>query len=262
MLGTSASHSQHTQNPPWGSSDGVVYLHTTPLLQGKPVTGALKSGDTSQPRSPFQAPSVQSQPGLPSSDRQPPPCQQQQHQQPQLQQQQHFSGRHSQPQLPMIMEQSSNQSISPSETAELSAGSPTTSSYSSPSASTAANTSSTDLRAFPDGSVDGPLHLPPLTPPYPMQGNTPFQGGQEPLDASSSQQGSAADYKLGTGGLNKSRFRGVSYDKKKRKWRVQIKASCMFHSLVLNRNSTLRCSRFSVCKNTNVRVSATICVSE
>lgn len=29
--------------------------------------------------------------------------------------------------------------------------------------------------------------------------------------------------RLGTAGPNKSRYRGVSYDKKKRKWRVQIK---------------------------------------
>lgn len=229
MLGTSTSHSQHAHQPHWGSSDGVVYLHTTPLLQGKPVPDAYKSGDTSQPRSPFQAPSVQSQPGEPLADPR------YQHQQPQLQQQQNFSGRHSLPQLPRIMEQSSNQSISPSETAQLSAGSPSTSSYSSPSASTAANTSSADLRAFPDGSVDGPLDLPPLTPPYPMQGHTPFQGGQDPLDASSSQQGGGADFRFGTGGLNKSRFRGVSYDKKKRKWRVQIKASCMFNSLLPER---------------------------
>lgn len=30
---------------------------------------------------------------------------------------------------------------------------------------------------------------------------------------------------MGTGGLNKSRYRGVSYDRKKAKWRVQIKVS-------------------------------------
>lgn len=28
---------------------------------------------------------------------------------------------------------------------------------------------------------------------------------------------------MGTAGVHKSRFRGVSFDKKKRKWRVQIK---------------------------------------
>lgn len=32
-----------------------------------------------------------------------------------------------------------------------------------------------------------------------------------------------AAVRQGTGGPNKSRYRGVSYDKKKRKWRVQIK---------------------------------------
>ena len=237
MLGPSASHSQHstapysqTQRSLWGSSDGVAYIHTTPLLQGKPVTDPQANPHQSsqqvpnQPRSPFQDPSVQFHPGHITAEHQ-----QQQQQQPQLQQQQqHYLGRQNQSQLPMIMEQSCNQSFSPSETAQFSAGSPTTSSYSSPSASTAANTSSTDLRAFPDGVVDGPLHLPPLTPPYPLQGSTPFlQGDQDYLDASSSQQGGGAEFKLGTGGLNKSRFRGVSYDKKKRKWRVQIKASCL-----------------------------------
>ena len=46
-------------------------------------------------------------------------------------------------------------------------------------------------------------------------------------DASSSGAGAAAGsipaIRQGTGGPNKSRYRGVSYDKKKRKWRVQIK---------------------------------------
>ena len=228
MLGPSASQSQQTQLSLWGNSDGVAYIHTTPLLQGKPVMDPHHQSDpTNQPRSPFQDPSVQSQHGNSPADQQL-PCQQQQ--QPQ---QQHFAGRHIQPQMPRIMEQSSNQSLSPSETAQNSAGSPTTSSYSSPSASTAAHTSSTDLRALADGCVDGPLHLPPLTPPYPLQGSAPFQGGQDSLDASSSQQG-GADFKLGTGGLNKSRFRGVSYDKKKRKWRVQIKASCAVPRLSLS----------------------------
>ena len=227
-VGSSASHSQHstapysqTQRSLWGSSDGVAYIHTTPLLQGKPVMDPPANPDQSsqqvpnQPRSPFQDPSVQSHPDHITVGKQ-------------QQQQQHYVGRQHQSQLPMIMEQTSNQSLSPSETAEFSAGSATTSSYSSPSASTAANTSSTDLRAFPDGVVDGPLHLPPLTPPYPLQGSTPFlQGAHDYMDASSSQQGGGAEFKLGTGGLNKSRFRGVSYDKKKRKWRVQIKASCV-----------------------------------
>ncbi len=48
-------------------------------------------------------------------------------------------------------------------------------------------------------------------------------------DASSSGAGAAAGtmpmVRQGTGGPNKSRYRGVSYDKKKRKWRVQIKVS-------------------------------------
>ena len=239
MLGASASHSQHstapfsqTQRSLWGSSDGVAYIHTTPLLQGKPVMDPQANPHQSsqqvsnQPRSPFQDPSLQSHTDGITAEHQ-------QHQQ--QQQQQHYLGRQNPSQLPMIMEQSSNQSLSPSETAQFSAGSPTTSSYSSPSACTAANTSSTDLRAFPDGVVDGPLHLPPLTPPYPVQGNTPFlEGAQDYLDASSSQQGGGAEFKLGTGGLNKSRFRGVSYDKKKRKWRVQIKASHADFSLSLD----------------------------
>ena len=227
MLG-SASHSQHTQHSHWGNSDGVAYIHTTPLLQGKPVSDPHFSGSMGQPQSPFQAPSVQSQPSHLTADHQL-PCQQQQQQQ--QQQRLQSSGHvHAQHHLPMIMEQNSNQSISPSDTAQFSGSSPTASSCSSPSASTAANTSSSDLRAFADGSVEGPLMLPPMTPPYPMHGSTPFQGAQDSLDASSSQQGSGSDFKLGTGGLNKSRYRGVSYDKKKRKWRVQIKVS---HALFL-----------------------------
>ncbi len=228
MLG-SASHSQHTH---WGSSDGVAYIHTTPLLQGKPISEPHMSANQPGPRSPFEAPSVQAQPPLLLENQQQQQLQQDQHhlqQQQQQQQQPHQHHHHRQQsgqhQLPMIMEQTSNQSISPSDTNQYSGTSPTTSSCSSPSASTAADASSTDLRAFPDGSVEGPLHLQPITPQYPMQGNAPFQGGHDSQDASSSQQQAGTDYRLGTGGLNKSRYRGVSYDKKKRKWRVQIKVS-------------------------------------
>ncbi|KAK9816835.1 hypothetical protein WJX72_005692 [[Myrmecia] bisecta] len=39
--------------------------------------------------------------------------------------------------------------------------------------------------------------------------------------------GGAVEFRLGTGGVNKSRYRGVSYDKKKRKWRVQIKVATL-----------------------------------
>ncbi|PSC77007.1 AP2-like ethylene-responsive transcription factor TOE3 [Micractinium conductrix] len=39
-------------------------------------------------------------------------------------------------------------------------------------------------------------------------------------------EGSPADC-MGSGGLNKSRFRGVSYDRKKAKWRVQIKVAAL-----------------------------------
>ena len=45
------------------------------------------------------------------------------------------------------------------------------------------------------------------------------------LDAVSSAAIARGDVRLGTAGPNKSRYRGVSYDKKKRKWRVQIKVS-------------------------------------
>ena len=43
------------------------------------------------------------------------------------------------------------------------------------------------------------------------------------LDAASSAAVARGEMRLGTAGPNKSRYRGVSYDKKKRKWRVQIK---------------------------------------
>ena len=43
------------------------------------------------------------------------------------------------------------------------------------------------------------------------------------LDAASSAALARGDIRLGTAGPNKSRYRGVSYDKKKRKWRVQSK---------------------------------------
>jgi hypothetical protein len=39
-------------------------------------------------------------------------------------------------------------------------------------------------------------------------------------------QGVPLDRQVSPSGQHKSRFRGVSYDKKKRKWRVQIKVGC------------------------------------
>ena len=205
MLGSAAQSSQSH----WGVSDGIAYIPTTPLLQGKPVSEPGSS--VTQPRSPFEAAAVQHQP--PDSNGN--------HKSNHVRSQ-------SQPQLPMIMEQNHNQSASPSDTAHFSSETPPTSRCSSPSASTAANASSTDLRAFPDGSVDGPLHLQPITPHYPVPGSTPFSGLHSSLASSSHQP---ADYKLGTGGLNKSRYRGVSYDKKKRKWRVQIKVLHCFKTV-------------------------------
>ena len=44
-------------------------------------------------------------------------------------------------------------------------------------------------------------------------------------EASSSDGGDGRRARVGSAGVNKSRFRGVSFDKKKRKWRVQIKVS-------------------------------------
>lgn len=37
---------------------------------------------------------------------------------------------------------------------------------------------------------------------------------------------------MGSGGLNKSRYRGVSYDRKKAKWRVQIKVCSVVGGVV------------------------------
>ena len=199
MLG-SIAHSQHRN---WGTSDGVAYIHTTPLLQGKPISEPRTS--SSQPRSPFETAAAQAHPIQ----------QPEQYQHPQ----QGCQGPHSH--LPMVVEQASNQScMSPSHTAQYSGSSPTSSRYSSPSASTAANASSTDLRVFPD-SAEGVAHV--QSSAGPRNSNDLFLLGQDSQEASSSQQEAGADCRLGTGGLNKSRYRGVSYDKKKRKWRVQIK---------------------------------------
>ena len=133
----------------------------------------------------------------------------------------------------MILEHSSNPSISPANTGQCSEDDEevsddyddddddaSTSSYSSPSASTAANASCSSLRTAAQTSSEQPLGLDSgavhQIPGGPKTG--PGAGGQAGV----------RDPRAGTGGLNKSRFRGVSYDKKKRKWRVQIKVR---HSL-------------------------------
>ena len=56
-----------------------------------------------------------------------------------------------------------------------------------------------------------------------------LQGLMRPgsLDAASSAALARGEMRLGTAGPNKSRYRGVSYDKKKRKWRVQIKVGLL-----------------------------------
>lgn len=133
----------------------------------------------------------------------------------------------------MIVEQSSNASISLSQTDACSedddddddddAISQTTSSYSSPSTSTAANASSSDLRAFPQGSLEQPLDFDP-SPSFQTSGLPQFDPGAAQHGPAGQQLG-VKDHSMGTAGLHKSRFRGVSYDKKKRKWRVQIKVS-------------------------------------
>ena len=245
---SSASHPQQTS---WGGADGIAYIHTTPVLQGKPV-----DSQSAQLKSPFLSPAVQAQPLTSSLQHQHSQQQQQQQQQPPHQQQdhvlqaqqhqaaqqasqqhalaQHASSLSKQHHLPMIMEQTSNASISPSQTEACSeqdddddddddAISQTTSSYSSPSASTAANASSSDLRAFPQASLEQPLEFDPSGS-YQVPGALVYGPGaaQQPP---AGQQPGGKDLRVGTGGLNKSRFRGVSYDKKKRKWRVQIKVS-------------------------------------
>ena len=47
--------------------------------------------------------------------------------------------------------------------------------------------------------------------------------GDEAAGSGQGAPGGAGQVRQGTAGPNKSRYRGVSYDKKKRKWRVQIK---------------------------------------
>lgn len=49
--------------------------------------------------------------------------------------------------------------------------------------------------------------------------------GSDEEDSGQEAGASAAGARAGSAGGRRSQFRGVSYDKKKRKWRVQIKAS-------------------------------------
>ena len=56
------------------------------------------------------------------------------------------------------------------------------------------------------------------------QPNYGVQGAECDEGASSSEGGEGCRAYGGSSGGNKSRYRGVSFDKKKRKWRVQIKA--------------------------------------
>jgi hypothetical protein len=56
-----------------------------------------------------------------------------------------------------------------------------------------------------------------------LQGRPARHAGEE-AGPSGAGAGGSGQVRLGTAGPNKSRYRGVSYDKKKRKWRVQIKA--------------------------------------
>lgn len=243
------SSSSHHQQSPWGGADGIAYIQTTPLLQGKPVTP-----QSTQIKSPFMSADVQAHPLASVVDRQ--------HQQPQhhqqlpypahLQAQQQQAAHHASQQhvlskrassssklhqLPIIAEQASNASISPSQTCtdddddeeDDDAISQTTSSYSSPSASTAANASSSDLRAYSQGLGEQPHQLDPSCS-FQMSAGHQHTPGAAQLGPAG-QQPEIRDNRVGTGGLNKSRFRGVSYDKKKRKWRVQIKV-CMHGTLL------------------------------
>ena len=77
-----------------------------------------------------------------------------------------------------------------------------------------------------------------------------MQGQMRPgsLNAASSAAIARGDIRLGTAGPNKSRYRGVSYDKKKRKWRVQIKVRAdVVHNILVDTDISLAVWSFTHC---------------
>ena len=85
-----------------------------------------------------------------------------------------------------------------------------------------------------------------------ISGNRGMQCGDRD-EASSSDGGDGRRARIGSAGVNKSRFRGVSFDKKKRKWRVQIKVSACdgvrTPSGGCNARLSCHCSRFCHCSS-------------
>lgn len=81
-----------------------------------------------------------------------------------------------------------------------------------------------DLSAAAAAQAPAPAQAPALTPSPSMSAGG---SGGSPGGTGGDVGGSGGSNFLGSGGLNKSRYRGVSYDRKKAKWRVQIKVAAL-----------------------------------
>lgn len=75
----------------------------------------------------------------------------------------------------------------------------------------------------------------------------------------------SSDERMGSAGINKSSFRGVSFDKKKRKWRVQIKASAKRpdgDAVVESRPAFFQACECCICLHNNTPAPAVILLSQ